>query len=411
MKIWVVEIGEPLPIETKERPHRYGNFCRYLAANGHDVTWWASEFSHMPKKHFSDETKNIQVNGINLWLIKSFGYKKNVSISRIIHNKLFARSYFALASQQEKPDIIISPIPTIENAIVSLKLARYFKVPIVADIRDEWPDELINLFPKNLRWLSRMLMFGAIRKMKKFCRDVNGIMGVTQKQLEFGLRYAGRSQKESDFVFPLGYPDLKANSEGPTLNGKIKFDFKKYKSNVCFFGTLGRYFEFDSLIETAKRLPEVGFIIAGDGDNKEEIYNQLSGLDNVYLPGWLNSKEIQFVAQNCDFGLAPYVGSDSFSMPNKIFEYMSNGLIIVTTLKGELEDIFKKEGIGSTFKARDGESLFSALSEWLKDTNKLQARKMHAKEFFIKNYSHSVIFKRAEEYLKKIVLNSQISKK
>ena len=61
MKISIVEIGEPLPLEENVRLLRYGNFCRYLASKGHEVTWWTSSFSHMPKKHLVDSTQKITI--------------------------------------------------------------------------------------------------------------------------------------------------------------------------------------------------------------------------------------------------------------------------------------------------------------------------------------------------------------
>lgn len=404
MKIWFVEIGEPLPVETDQRPHRYGNFCRYLAARGHSVTWWASGYSHMPKKHFVEETKKIEIFGYTLWMIKSKGYNKNVSVDRILHNKKFAKDFYELAQSEDKPDVIVCPIPTIENASVCLKLSKQWRIPIVADIRDEWPDELINLLPPKFRWLGKLILFGSVLKMKKFCSEVTGIMGVTRRQVEFGLKYAQREFSDRDFIFPLGYPELQIEeSQLHEAKKRLKFDFSKYKTNICFFGTLGRYFEFDSLAYVAKKMPDVGFIVAGEGDKKEELTHKLRNLPNVFLPGWLNSAEIKYVAKRSDIGLAPYVGSESFSMPNKIFEYMSNGLIICTSLKGEILDLLKRENMGGSFTSYDGESLYKCLEVWCNDLSKIEDAKIRSRKVFDQNYSHEVVFKKAENYLNGIV--------
>ncbi len=404
MKVWFVEIGEPLPLEEGVRPHRYGNFCSYLAKQGHDVTWWSSSFSHMPKKHFSSKTECLDINGYKLWLIKSKGYTKNVSLDRIIHNKKFAKDFYDLAVEQEKPDLIISPIPTIENASACLKLAKKWKIPIIADIRDEWPDELVNILPQSLRWAGKLLLNSAFAKMTNFCKSVDGIMGVTKRQVDYGLSFAGREFSDKDYVFPLGYPEIEIKPEElEKVKNEIKFDFNKYKLNVCFFGTLGRYFEFESLAAVAKRLPDVGFVVAGDGDKKDELTSELKGLSNVYLPGWVDSAGIKVISSNCQIGLAPYVGSDSFSMPNKIYEYMANGLVICTTIQGELATLLESEKIGSTFKAYDEESVFLCIKSWLDDSEKLKVGQENSKCFFEKTYSHKVVFKNSEYYLKKIV--------
>lgn len=407
MKIWFVEIGEPLPLEKNVRPHRYGNFCRYLASRGHEVTWFASNFSHMPKKYFSEKTECIDINGYKLWLIESKGYKHNVSLSRILHNKKFAKDFYNLAKKQEPPDIIISPIPTIENSTACLLLAKQWGIPVVADIRDEWPDELVNLLPTQFRFLGRFVLGTSFRKMKKFCQHADGIMGVTKRQRDYGLKFAGRNAMKMDYVFPLGYPDiLISDSELANAKEKVKFPFNNYKMNVCFFGTLGRYFEFDSLYAVAKKMTDVGFVIAGDGDNKQELLKKIKILPNVYLPGWVNSPEIKYITQQCQVGLAPYIGSDAFSMPNKIFEYMSNRLAICTTIKGELGELLSKEKIGFNFSAHDSGSLFSALNIWLNNPKQLEEAQNNSRRIFELQFSHEVVFKNAEEYLKRIINNT-----
>ena len=49
MKIWLTEIGEPLPIDAGARLMRCGLLAQTLASRDHDVTWWASTFDHARK--------------------------------------------------------------------------------------------------------------------------------------------------------------------------------------------------------------------------------------------------------------------------------------------------------------------------------------------------------------------------
>ena len=51
MKIWLVQIGEPLPIDEKgkERLFRTGILAKMMAEQGHKVTWWATDYSHQKK--------------------------------------------------------------------------------------------------------------------------------------------------------------------------------------------------------------------------------------------------------------------------------------------------------------------------------------------------------------------------
>jgi hypothetical protein len=49
MKVWIVEIGEPLPVEHDVRLLRYGLLTKELAKYGHEVVWWTSSFSMLQK--------------------------------------------------------------------------------------------------------------------------------------------------------------------------------------------------------------------------------------------------------------------------------------------------------------------------------------------------------------------------
>jgi len=51
MRIWLVTIGEPLPIDgSNERLYRMGIIANLLVKKGHKIIWWSSTFNHVRKK-------------------------------------------------------------------------------------------------------------------------------------------------------------------------------------------------------------------------------------------------------------------------------------------------------------------------------------------------------------------------
>lgn len=51
MNIWLVTIGEPLPIdEGNYRLLRVGILANLLVKKNHNVIWWTSTFNHIEKK-------------------------------------------------------------------------------------------------------------------------------------------------------------------------------------------------------------------------------------------------------------------------------------------------------------------------------------------------------------------------
>ena len=65
---------------------------------------------------------------------------------------------------------------------------------------------------------------------------------------------------------------------------------------------------------------------------------------NIFFLGWLNNNDLNFVLKNCDYGLMPYNGDDfDISYPNKLAEYLSNNLKIITCVNGITKKLIIKK--------------------------------------------------------------------
>jgi hypothetical protein len=55
------------------------------------------------------------------------------------------------------------------------------------------PDEFVDLAPKPLRQIARILLNSYFKRMKYVCQNATGIIAVSKKYLEYGLLFAERS--------------------------------------------------------------------------------------------------------------------------------------------------------------------------------------------------------------------------
>tara|TARA_B100001059_G_C17278632_1_gene307119 strand:+ start:155 stop:454 length:300 start_codon:yes stop_codon:yes gene_type:complete len=88
MNIWVIVLGEPIPLDSnKIRLHRAGMLTQELTNRGHNVTFWTSNVDHFNKIKRSKKNRITKLND-NYSIIELSGrlYKKNISFSRILHN-------------------------------------------------------------------------------------------------------------------------------------------------------------------------------------------------------------------------------------------------------------------------------------------------------------------------------------
>ena len=407
MKIWIFEIGEPLPLEGSVRLHRYGQFSKFLADKGHDVTWWTSSFSHAPKKHFSEKDQDFPHGKATLRVICGLGYPRNVSLARIRHNKHFAQRISELMPKYDRPDLIIAPVPTIESAFAALEFAKSKNIPIVTDIRDHWPDELRDLAPKLLRTLAQLALFRSYQKMSYLCQNVTGIMGTSENELGFGLRFAKRDKSKNDLLFPHGYTPAIISSEklNEAHSWCEQIGIKKENFNICYFGTMGKFFDLETVIGCARTLRDqkIRFILAGDGSEKKKFMSLAQGLDNVIFPGWVDQPKIAAIMQRSKVGIAPYRLGTKMSLPNKPFEYMSGKLAILSSIQGELTPILVNDKCGLTYKADSTEDLRHAVFKLVNDANLTATMGENGYRVFTERFSTEKVFAQAERHLCQVV--------
>lgn len=414
MKIWIPEIGEPLPMEKHARLHRNGQFMAALASKGHEVTWWASSFSHAPKKHFVDTDTDVTINGYRMKLIRGPGYSRNVSFARIRHNKHFAKRLEEMIKHEPRPDVILAPIPIIEAADVMVRYGRENHVPVVIDIRDEWPDDLKNVAPVPIQPLAKIALRGAYSKMGFVCKNAVGLMGVSQRQLNYGLSFAGRSQGPSDQVFHLGY-SITSASVGQMQEARSwcrEIGLRPEAFVCCFFGTIGKFFALETVIEGARILQkelDIQILIGGDGSSLPRFKKMAAGVPCVILPGWIDAPKIQATMEMARAGLAPYKPYSTFSLPNKPFEYMAGGLPVISSIEGELEELLAEHRCGVTYKAYDVESFCAAIRMLYGNEQERKAMGARGRALLERDFESSKVFERAEQFLVQLASNGVVS--
>ena len=161
MNIWLITIGEPLKTQN-ERPCKTGILSKMLVDKGHQVTWWTSTFDHQSKSYIYNNDKCISVeeNLEMIYLHSNIGYKKNVSIKRIINHKLIAKKFNKISDIKSTPDIIYCSFPPIELSFAAVYYAKRKNIPVVVDARDLWPDIFFNPFPQLFHPVLKILLNG-----------------------------------------------------------------------------------------------------------------------------------------------------------------------------------------------------------------------------------------------------------
>ncbi len=409
LTIWFTEIGEPLPQEQDQRLHRYGMLTQFLAQRGHDVTWWTSTFTHANKRFVRDGDTVEFLNGVTIRMLKGPGYQRNISPQRFKHQAHFAGRFGEEARKLSPPDLLISPVPTLETADVAVRYGLEVKRPVLTDIRDEWPEDFARLAPKPLRWAARLVLSSYYTKIRNICRNATGIMGISRRQLNYGLSFSGRGRQDNDGVFPLGYrPSAYAPEKVEEASAWWRsLGVTGDRFIGVFFGTIGPFFDLSTVIKAARALSSdfpLQLVLCGHGSRLERFKAEAAGVPAVIFPGWVDGPKIEALMRMANVGLAPYAeDAHSMALPNKPFEYFSGSLPVISSIQSELKDYLDQHKAGITYRASSVEELCAAIRELQRDPAKCEAMGKRAHHLLLEHFTTDQIYARMEEHMLGVV--------
>ena len=416
MNIWLVTIGEPIPHDRNQlRLHRTGIIANLISSKtNHNITWWTSDFNHFEKSHIYGRDMKIKIaDNYNLVVLHGRGYKRNISIDRIIDHKEIAIKFKSAALEAEKPDIIVAAFPTLGLCEECIILGKKWNIPVLIDYRDMWPEVFLEIVPKFLKPIFRIPLMALFYRTKKLFGNASGLIGITEEFLKLGLDKIKRKVNQYDAVFPLAYLQNQF-SESDLVEANTYWNTflpRTNKLRIIFIGTLGYQFDLETIVKALEILNSKGInnfevILCGSGDKERYLKDASLKFSNLYLPGYITAAKIKSLLLTADIGLCPYNVNQAFlsSIPGKAIEYMSAGLPILTTLEdGELGKISKNFNFGYFYSERDGESLAKAIENLNKKKGKLNSNRLKILELYTKNFDADNVYMSYIKKKKKIV--------
>jgi glycosyltransferase involved in cell wall biosynthesis len=410
MRVWLIHPANQLPGDSW-RDSRMHSICEELVNNGHECLWWTANFSHHTKSYRSDDWKDIEVKpNYRIRLVPTPSYRRHVGFARLKFHLIWSWRIYKRGLHEAPPDCIIVNDAPLGDSYFALRLARKFNAPLILDITDQWPEHFLLAFPQSLRGLANIL-FAPLYALRRYVRRradaisalSEDYLDVVRKEIPNVTRkplltvYNGVDVRE--FTKILNEPNGKSSQR---LGIKRSPD----EVHVVYAGTLGKTYDIASLLSAVRLLEakrsRIRFVIAGDGPLRPDVeqlaLQEGSGMDYV---GRLKPSELIKLYAQCDIGLCAYGPSSTVVMPDKVYDYMAAGLVVVNSLQGELADFLGEHQIGVQYRAGDPNSLAHALESLAADEQR--------RKFMARNSSEAAMtFDRHVQYRKFATLVEQV---
>jgi len=315
-------------------------FARRFVARGHRVRMVTAGEGH-------STVDGIDVVGVPGAYSDYMSATASSDRERMLAFARFAASATAAALRGPRPDVIYATSPPLTIAVPALAAATRWRAPLVFEVRDLWPEAPIQmgaLANPRLQRRARSLERQVYKRARRVIALSPGIRdGVIGAGVPAGKVVLVPNASDLDLFQPAHPPE---------------------RFLVSYFGTMGEANDLSLAIEAARLLPDVPFVLMGDGKRRAEL--ERSAPPNVSFPGAASSKEevaalaARSAACLTFFKDVPVLATNS---PNKLFDTFAAGRPAIVNMDGWMRQLVEDNDAG--LYVRDAADLAQKLA-WLR---------------------------------------------
>jgi glycosyltransferase involved in cell wall biosynthesis len=262
----------------------------------------------------------------------------------------FALSATAAALRGPRPDVIYATSPPLTMALPALAAAWVRRVPLVWEVRDLWPEA-----PIQMGALRNPLLRRAARALERFVYRRAARLIALSPGIRDGMLAAGAPAGRVELV--PNASDLDLFRPGPPPE----------RFRVSYFGTMGEANDLGAAVEAARLLPDVEFLLVGDGKRRAEL--ERGAPPNVVFMGPAGGKEeVAELAAGSSacltlFKDVPVLATNS---PNKLFDTFAAGRPAIVNMDGWMRELVERNEAGLYVRAGDARDLADKVA-WLRE--------------------------------------------
>lgn len=358
MKVWYVSAYD----QPRGQSTRTYDYSRELVRRGHDVTMFTNGFCHFThtERLLPDERWRVEmVDGIRVVWLKTRPYKGNGAGRGLNMLDNAWRTLQASKALGDRPDVVLGPsVPTL-TGWAAARLAQRYRVPFIFEVRDVWPDALVDIggLKKN------SLVYHAFRYIEKMLYRKAARISSTLPHLSEHVAGSG-SDPAKIVCIPNGVDLSPYTLDGGYDGGQGR------QLVVMYVGGFGLDHDVPTIISAAKLLQDAGdtnfrFIVIGGGVRKamcEELVRSYQ-LRNLELRDPIPKSSIPEAQRGADILVAAITDSKSYRFGlnlNKLCAYFASARPVLFSGNPPNDPVLES-GAGLSVAAEDPQAMVDGL--------------------------------------------------
>lgn len=268
-----------------------------------------------------------------------------------------------LAREVRRADLVLATSPQFLCALSGLALARAWRVPYVLEIRDLWPQSIVEVgaLPP-----SHPIVLG-LRALERFAyAQADLLVGVTDS---FARIWRGQGVDPHKIRTIKNGVDLgffRPDQDGRAMRATLGLADDAFV--VGYIGTIGMAHGLGTLLDVAERLRDhhgIEFVLVGEGAQRAALEQEARarGLTRVHFVGQLPRAQIPAVLAATDLPIVMLKDTPLFEtvLPSKLFEIMGCARPLLLAVGGEAKTLALEADCGWVIPPEDADAMADAI--------------------------------------------------
>lgn len=398
MRLWIVN-HHALPPGAAGGT-RAAVLAKYLSRLGHEVTVFCS-FSHHAKATVIVPAGATHVDreydGVRFRFVATAPYR--TVAGRFLNMRDFRRAALRADGHLAPPDVVIGSSVHLHAADAGRILARRHRVPFVFEVRDVWPQTLVDMGAMSPANPVFLYLRALERRLYRAAATVITLLPGSLPYLEANGVPAQRVCYVPNGVDPDLLPsEVPARASGPFT--------------VTYFGAHGRANDLHTALRAARGLPDVRFLFVGEGTERERLRGDAAawGLRNVEFREAIPKERLHEVVAESDAFLLllrdlPVLRRYGVS-PNKLFDYLLAGRPVVFAV-ASFNNPVEEAGAGITVPPESPVALAEGIRAlWQAEPQERAAMGRRGRAWVVENHNLKTLAGKLAAHLEGVVADA-----
>ncbi len=404
----ILILSHYFPPEVNAPASRTHEHARRWVEDGHAVTVITGVPNHPSGRlvpgyanHLLQEERLDGIRVLRTWmyLTPNRGF-----LRRIANYLLFMLTAIVASFRAERPDVVVATTPQFFCGWAGLVVSRLKRRPFVLELRDLWPESIVQLGQ-----LRRPLLIRLLEALEtRLYRGARAIV-VNARAFQDHVERRGVPPDRIELVYNGVDCDVfRPRPPDPQL-------LERHGLAGCFvvtyMGTLGLAHGLEIVLDAAVRLrdvPALRFLLIGDGAERERLEREIRrrALDNVRLldlqpraevPAWIASSDLLLVLLR-DLPVFRTV------IPSKIFEFLAQQRpVVLAAPRGEIRSLVEEAKAGFVIEPEDAAQLEGAIRHALAHPEEAAARAHNGRVWVHTSFVRDVQARRMAAFLARVI--------